>query len=86
MLVFFGTVVGMVQAFDDIQAAGDISPQVVAGGMKVALITTVGGLIVGMVLQILYNYLVSKIDSLVNTMEDASISLVDILVKHKIAK
>ena len=86
MLGFFGTVVGMVQAFDDIQAAGDISPQVVAGGMKVALITTVGGLIVGMVLQILYNYLVSKIDSLVNTMEDASISLVDILVKHKIAK
>jgi len=75
-----------VQAFDDIQAAGDISPQVVAGGMKVALITTVGGLIVGMILQILYNYLVSKIDSLVNGMEDASISLVDILVKNKIAK
>lgn len=86
MLGFFGTVVGMVQAFDDIQAAGDISPQVVAGGMKVALITTVGGLIVGMVLQVLYNYLVSKIDSLVNSMEDASITLVDILVKHKIAK
>jgi len=86
MLGFFGTVIGMVQAFDDIQAAGDISPQVVAGGMKVALITTVGGLIVGMILQILYNYLVSKIDSLVNNMEDASISLVDILVKNKIAK
>lgn len=86
MLGFFGTVVGMVQAFDDIQAAGDISPQVVAGGMKVALITTVGGLIVGMVLQVIYNYLVSKIDSLVNSMEDASISLVDILVKHKLAK
>jgi len=86
MLGFFGTVVGMVQAFDDIQAAGDISPQVVAGGMKVALITTVGGLIVGMILQILYNYLVSKIDGLVNNMEDASISLVDILVKHKIGK
>jgi biopolymer transport protein ExbB len=86
MLGFFGTVVGMVQAFDDIQAAGDISPQVVAGGMKVALITTVGGLIVGMVLQVLYNYLVSKIDGLVNNMEDASISLIDILVKHKIAK
>ncbi|MBX7125403.1 MAG: MotA/TolQ/ExbB proton channel family protein [Cyclobacteriaceae bacterium] len=83
MLGFFGTVVGMVQAFDAIEAAGDISPQVVAGGMKVALITTVGGLIVGMVLQVLYNYLVSKIDSLVNSMEDASISLVDILVKHK---
>ena len=86
MLGFFGTVVGMVQAFDDIQAAGDISPQVVAGGMKVALITTVGGLIVGMVLQVIYNYLVSKIDGLVNSMEDASISLVDILVKHKITK
>jgi len=86
MLGFFGTVIGMVQAFDDIQAAGDISPQVVAGGMKVALITTVGGLIVGMILQVLYNYLVSKIDSLVNGMEDASISLVDLLVKNKIAK
>jgi biopolymer transport protein ExbB len=75
----------MVQAFDAIEAAGDISPQVVAGGMKVALITTVGGLIVGMVLQVLYNYLVSKIDGLVNTMEDASISLVDLLVKHKMS-
>ncbi|HNV30702.1 MAG TPA: MotA/TolQ/ExbB proton channel family protein, partial [Cyclobacteriaceae bacterium] len=73
-------------AFDAIEAAGDISPQVVAGGMKVALITTVGGLIVGMVLQVLYNYLVSKIDSLVNSMEDASISLIDILVKHKLSK
>ena len=86
MLGFFGTVVGMVEAFDAIEAAGDISPQVVAGGMKVALITTVGGLIVGMTLQILYNYCVSKIDSLVNKMEDASISLIDILVKHKISK
>lgn len=86
MLGFFGTVVGMVQAFDDIQAAGDISPQVVAGGMKVALITTVGGLIVGMILQVLYNYLVSKIDSLTNSMESASISLIDLLVKNKLAK
>jgi biopolymer transport protein ExbB len=86
MLGFFGTVVGMVQAFDAIEAAGDISPNVVAGGMKVALITTVGGLIVGMVLQVLYNYLVSKIDGLVNSMEDASITLVDILVKHKLSK
>ncbi|NBW37691.1 MAG: MotA/TolQ/ExbB proton channel family protein [Cytophagia bacterium] len=84
MLGFFGTVVGMVQAFSDIEAAGDISPNIVAGGMKVALITTVGGLVVGMVLQILYNYLVSKIDSITNNMEDASISLVDILVKHKL--
>jgi biopolymer transport protein ExbB len=84
MLGFFGTVVGMVFAFDDIEKAGDISPNIVAGGMKVALITTVGGLIVGMVLQVLYNYLVAKIDGLVNSMEDASISLVDILVKHKL--
>lgn len=86
MLGFFGTVVGMVDAFEAIEAAGDISPSIVAGGMKVALITTVGGLIVGMVLQILYNYCVSKIDSLVNRMEDASISLIDILVKHKLSK
>jgi biopolymer transport protein ExbB len=84
MLGFFGTVVGMVIAFETIEKAGDISPNIVAGGMKVALITTVGGLIVGMVLQVLYNYLVSKIDSLVNNMEDASISLVDILVKHNL--
>jgi biopolymer transport protein ExbB len=86
MLGFFGTVIGMVQAFDAIEAAGDISPNVVAGGMKVALITTVGGLIVGMTLQVLYNYLVSKIDGLVNSMEDASITLIDILVKHKLSK
>jgi len=86
MLGFFGTVIGMIFAFDAIEAAGDISPQVVAGGMKVALITTVAGLIVGMVLQICYNYLVSKIDGIVNEMEDASISLVDILVKHKLSK
>ncbi|CAN5483990.1 MotA/TolQ/ExbB proton channel family protein [soil metagenome] len=86
MLGFFGTVVGMVEAFDAIEAAGDISPQVVAHGMKTALITTVGGLIVGMVLQVMYNYLVSKIDGLVNTMEDASITLVDILVKNKLSK
>jgi biopolymer transport protein ExbB len=86
MLGFFGTVIGMVFAFDAIEAAGDMSPTVVAGGMKLALITTVGGLIVGMVLQTLYNYLVSKIDSLVSDMEDASISLIDILVKHKLSK
>ncbi len=86
MLGFFGTVIGMVQSFDAIEAAGDISPQVVAAGMKVALITTVGGLVVGMVLQVLYNYLVSTIDGLVNAMEDASISLVDIIVKHNLKK
>ena len=82
-LGFLGTVVGMVQAFDAIQAAGDISPNVVAGGMKVALITTVGGLIVAIILQIFYNYIVSRIDSLSIDMEDASISLVDILVKYE---
>lgn len=83
MLGFLGTVVGMVFAFDDIQKAGDISPTVVAGGMKVALLTTVFGLIVAIILQIFYNYLVSKIDSLVNTMEDATITFMDILVKNK---
>lgn len=86
MLGFFGTVIGMVFAFDDIEKAGDISPSIVAGGMKLALITTVGGLVVGMILQVLYNYLIAKIDGLVNSMEDASISLVDILVKHKLVK
>jgi biopolymer transport protein ExbB len=83
MLGFFGTVVGMVAAFDAIEAAGDISPSLVAGGIKVALLTTLAGLIVAMILQVFYNYLVSKIDSLVNQMEDASIGLIDLLVKHK---
>ena len=81
-LGFLGTVIGMIQAFDAIQAAGDISPNVVAGGMKVALITTVAGLIVAIILQIFYNYILSKIDSLSIDMEDASISLVDILSKY----
>lgn len=83
MLGFLGTVIGMVGAFDAIQAAGDISPNVVAGGIKVALITTIGGLIVAIILQLFYNYIVSKIDSIVVSMEDASISLIDILVKSK---
>ncbi|MGN0188128.1 MAG: MotA/TolQ/ExbB proton channel family protein [Candidatus Cryptobacteroides sp.] len=82
-LGFLGTVIGMIQAFDAIQAAGDISPNVVAGGMKVALITTVGGLIVAVILQIFYNYILSKIDGLTIEMEDASISLVDTLVKYQ---
>ncbi len=80
---FLGTVVGMVQAFDDIEAAGDISPTVVAGGMKVALLTTVFGLITAIVLQIFYNYILTKIESLVSQMEDGSISFMDILVKNK---
>lgn len=84
MLGFMGTVIGMINAFDAIEAAGDISPQIVANGIKVALLTTVAGLIVGIILQVFYNYLVSKIDSLVNQMEDASITLVDLLVKHKL--
>lgn len=83
MLGFFGTVVGMVNAFDAIEAAGDISPSLVAGGIKIALITTLAGLLVAIILQVFYNYLVSKIDSLVNDMEDSSISLIDLLVKHK---
>ena len=78
-----GTVIGMIQAFDEIQRAGDISPTLVAGGMKVALITTVGGLIVAIILQILYNYLISKVDSIVLSMEDASIALVDMIVKYQ---
>ena len=80
-LGFLGTVIGMIQAFDAIQAAGDISPNVVAGGMKVALITTVGGLIVAMILQIFYNYIIAKIDSLSIDMEDSSIRFVDAMVK-----
>ena len=82
-LGFLGTVVGMVQAFDAIQVAGDISPNVVAGGMKVALITTVGGLIVAIILQIFYNYIVSRIDAISIEMEDTSISLVDMLTKYQ---
>jgi biopolymer transport protein ExbB len=77
-----GTVVGMIGAFDSIQAAGDISPTLVAGGIKVALLTTLAGLIVAVILQVFYSYIVSKIDSLVNNMEDASISFTDILTKY----
>jgi biopolymer transport protein ExbB len=82
-LGFLGTVIGMVQAFDAIEAAGDISPNIVAGGMKVALITTVGGLIVAMILQVFYNYILSRIDALSIDMEEASIDLVDTLAKYK---
>ncbi|MDR2563510.1 MAG: MotA/TolQ/ExbB proton channel family protein [Prevotellaceae bacterium] len=86
MLGFLGTVIGMVVAFNDIEKAGTMSPTVVAGGMKVALITTVFGLIVAIILQIFYNYVVSKIDGIVNSMEDASISFMDILIKYNIKK
>jgi len=83
-LGFLGTVIGMIQAFDDIAKAGDISPTIVASGMMVALLTTVFGLITAMILQVFYNYLLNKISSLVNTMEDASISMMDIIVKFKV--
>jgi biopolymer transport protein ExbB len=86
MLGFMGTVIGMIEAFDNIQAMGTISAGAVAGGIKVALITTVSGLIVAIILQVFYNYIVSKIDGIVNTMEDASISLLDILVKYNMNK
>ena len=82
-LGFLGTVIGMVQAFDDIQKAGDISPNVVAGGMKVALITTVAGLIVAMILQVFYNYILSRIDALTIDMEDSTINMVDMLTKYE---
>ena len=81
MLGFMGTVIGMIQAFDRIEAVGDLSPSVVAGGIKVALLTTVFGLIVAIILQIFYNYIVSKIDGIVNRMEDASIGLVEVMAK-----
>lgn len=83
-LGFLGTVIGMVQAFDDIQNAGDISPQVVAGGMKVALITTIFGIIVALILQVFYNYILSKVEALNTDMEDSSVSLLDIIMKYNL--
>ena len=82
-LGFLGTVVGMIQAFDAIMVAGDMSPAVVAGGMKVALITTVGGLIVAVILQIFFNYIVTQVEAISIDMENASITLVDMLVKYQ---
>ena len=81
-LGFLGTVIGMVQAFDKIQQVGDISPTVVAGGMKVALITTIFGLIVALILQVFYNYVLAKIEALTSEMEDSSISLLDMVIKY----
>ena len=83
MLGFMGTVIGMISAFDNIEAMGDISPAIVASGIKMALLTTVFGLIVAIILQIFYNYIVSKVDGLVNAMEDSTISFIDILAKNK---
>lgn len=84
MLGFMGTVIGMIEAFDQIEAAGDLSPAVVAGGIKVALLTTVFGLIVAIILQIFYNYIISKIDGITNRMEDASIGLVESMARNGI--
>ena len=81
-LGFMGTVIGMVAAFDNIERQGDISPTVVAGGMKVALLTTVFGLITAVILQIFYNYILSKIDGIINDMENATIGFMDIMVKY----
>jgi biopolymer transport protein ExbB len=83
MLGFMGTVIGMIDAFDKIEAAGDMNPALVAGGIKIALLTTVFGLIVAIILQIFYNYIIAKIDSIVNDMEDASITLMDLLIRQK---
>ena len=82
-LGFMGTVVGMIAAFDSIQQLGDMSPVALAGGIKVALLTTIFGLIAAVSLQLFYNYIVAKIDSIVNKMEDASISLMDIILKYQ---
>lgn len=86
MLGFMGTVIGMIEAFDRIQQAGDISATIVAGGIKVALITTVAGLIVAIILQIFYNYILARIEALVGDLEDSSISMLDILMAKFIKK
>ncbi len=83
LLGFLGTVVGMITAFDAIESAGDISPTLVAGGIKVALLTTAAGLLAGIILQVGYNYCVSKIDRLIAEMEEASIVLIDTIIEMK---
>ena len=85
-LGFLGTVIGMVMSFDEIQQKGDISPTIVAGGMKVALITTIYGIIVALVLQVFYNYILTRIESIVADMEDCSITLLDLLTKYNLKK
>ena len=82
-LGFLGTVIGMVMAFDRIQQVGDINPTTVAAGMKVALITTIFGIIVALILQLFYNYILSKIEHLVSQMEESSITLLDVVAKYK---
>ena len=85
-LGFLGTVIGMVMAFDQIQMAGDISPTVVAGGMKVALITTIFGIVVALILQVFYNYILSKIETITSHMEESAISLLDMCMKYNLKK
>jgi biopolymer transport protein ExbB len=85
-LGFLGTVIGMVMAFDQIEEAGDISPTIVAAGMKVALITTIFGIVVALVLQLFYNFILSKIEHLTSQMEESAISLMDIILKNKNSK
>ena len=85
-LGFLGTVIGMVMAFDEIERAGDISPTVVAGGMKVALITTIYGIVVALVLQVFYNFILTKIEDITADMEDSSIILLDMLTKYNLKK
>jgi biopolymer transport protein ExbB len=85
-LGFLGTVIGMVMSFEDIESAGDISPTIVAGGMKVALITTIFGIIVALILQLFYNYILSKIEAIIAQMEEATISLLDMCVKYQTKK
>ncbi|MBE9510682.1 MAG: MotA/TolQ/ExbB proton channel family protein [Bacteroidetes bacterium] len=86
MLGFMGTVIGMIEAFDQIRMAGNVSAQLVAGGIQIALITTVTGLIIAVILQVFYNYILSTIDNLVYAMEDSSIILIDLLIKHNLKK
>ena len=85
-LGFLGTVIGMVMSFDEIQQKGDISPTIVAGGMKVALITTIYGIVVALILQVFYNFILTKIESIVAEMEDCSITLLDLLTKYNLKK
>ena len=82
-LGFLGTVLGMIEAFDQIQLYGDINPTIVAGGMKFALITTVGGLIVALILQFFYNYILNKVEGILNEMEDNSIHILDAVIQYK---
>ena len=85
-LGFLGTVIGMVMAFEQIQQAGDISPTIVAAGMKVALITTIFGLIAALILQVFYNYILSKIEHITSQMEESAITLLDIIMKYKLTR